>query len=89
MRALVASSTMLVVLALNACDEEPARWRYGCGDPVCIGYTVKPGVPLCTNQTPGGRCSPEGSTCDPRDDCNRLLVCSVEDPGLVPCPDLP
>ena len=69
--------------------DEPARWRYTCGDPVCVGYTVKPGVTLCTSQVPGGRCGTLGVTCDPRDDCNRLLVCSVEEPSLVPCPDVP
>jgi hypothetical protein len=90
MRILVAASSLLVLLSPIACDkDEPARWRYTCGDPVCLGYAVKPGVALCTIQTLGGRCRTLGATCDPRDECNRLLVCSVEDPGLVPCPDLP
>ena len=90
MRALLAASSMLVLLTPNACvKDEPARWRYTCGDPVCVGYTVKPGVALCTSQTLGGRCGTPGATCDPRDDCNRQLICSVEEPGLVACPDLP
>ena len=92
MRVLLAASSVLVLLAPNACvKEEPdgARWRYTCGAPVCMGYTVKPGVPLCTIQTLGGRCGTPGVTCDPRDECDRLLVCSVEEPGLVACPDLP
>jgi len=90
MRILLAAAAMLVLLTPNACDkDEPARWRYTCGDPVCVGYTVKPGVTLCTSQGAGGRCGTPGVTCDPRDDCNRLLVCSVEEPSLVPCPDVP
>ena len=89
MKALLAASAVLVVLTPNACVKEGhARWRYTCGDPVCVGYTVKPGVALCTNETVGNRCGAEGTTCDPRDDCNRLLICSVEDPGVIPCPDL-
>jgi hypothetical protein len=84
------AAASLVLLTPNACQkDEPARWRYTCGDPVCVGYTVKPAVALCTSQVLGGRCSPEGTTCDPRDDCNRLFVCSVEEPGLIPCPDVP
>lgn len=82
-------SLMILLLTPNTCEKDPARWRYTCGDPVCVGYTVKPGVPLCTNESLGNRCPAEGLTCDPRDECNRLLVCSVEEPGLVPCPDLP
>jgi hypothetical protein len=80
--------SMLVLATPNACQEvEPARWRYSCGDPVCAGYVVKPAIPLCTGQGLGGRCEPEGLMCDPKDDCNRVLVCSVEDPGLAQCPD--
>ena len=90
MRTLLAAAAMLVLLTPNACDkDEPARWRYTCGGPVCLGYTVKPGVALCTSHVAGGRCGTLGVTCDPRDDCNRLLVCSVEEPSLVPCPDVP
>ena len=90
MKVLLAASSVLVLLTPNACvEEEPARWRYSCGDPVCIGYTVKPGVALCTNEAIGNRCRSEGATCDPRDGCNRLLICSVEDPALIACPDLP
>ena len=81
---------MLALMTPNACqDGEPARWRYTCGDPVCVGYTPKPGIPLCTSQAFGNRCEDEGVTCDPQDDCNRLLVCSVEDAGVLACPDLP
>jgi hypothetical protein len=90
MKSLVAAAS-LVLLTANACekDGEPARWRYTCGGPVCLGYTAKPGVALCTSQAAGGRCGTPGVTCDPQDDCDRLLVCSVEEPGLVPCPDVP
>ena len=93
MKALLAASTALVLLTPNACvndeDEQQARWRYTCGDPVCVGYTAQPGLAPCMNQTIGGRCGPPQALCDPRDDCNRLFICSVEDPGLIPCPDLP
>jgi len=89
LKALLAAASLLL-LTPNACrDDEPARWRYTCGDPVCVGYTVKPGVTLCTNEVVSGQCSTPGVTCDPRDDCNRLLMCSVEEPGLVNCPDVP
>ena len=90
MSRLLAASAVLILGLPNACqDDEPARWRYTCGDPVCGGYTVKPGVPLCTREAYGNRCDDEGAICDPKDDCNRLLICSVEDPGVIPCPDLP
>ena len=90
MSRLLAASAVLILGLPNACqDDEPARWRYTCGDPVCVGYTAKPGVPLCTSEAYGNRCDHEGVTCDPKDDCNRLLFCSVEDPGVLPCPDLP
>jgi len=89
MRRPFAVSMMLVLFTPNACDKDGPRWHYTCGDPVCVGYTVKPGVPLCTGQGLESRCEHEGLTCDPRDDCNRLLVCSVTDPLRGPCPDLP
>jgi hypothetical protein len=90
MSRLVLVPAMLAFMTPNACqDSERARWRYTCGDPVCMGYTVKPGIPLCTNQDVGNPCEPEGDMCDPQDECNRVLICSIEDPGVVPCPDLP
>ena len=88
-RLLAASAVLILGLPNAGQDDEPARWRYTCGDPVCVGYTVKPGVPLCTSQVLSGQCQTPDVTCDPQDDCNRLLICSVEDPGLVNCPDLP
>jgi hypothetical protein len=84
------AAASLMLLTPNACEkDEPPRWRYTCGEPVCLGYTVKPGVPLCTGQVELGRCEAIGTTCDPQDHCNRLLACSVEEPGLLNCPDLP
>ena len=88
MRALLAAAS-LVLLTPNACQhDEPARWHYTCGDPVCMGYTVKPGIALCPDQGAGGQCSTPDALCDPRDECNRLLVCSVEPPPIVNCPDV-
>ena len=55
-------------------------WYYTCGDPVCSGYTPPEDVPPCTDEQAGDSCSTEGTTCDPKDDCNRLLVCASEDP---------
>jgi hypothetical protein len=90
MSRLAVVSAILLLGTPNACqDQEPARWRYTCGEPVCGGYTPKPGIPLCTSEAYGNRCEDEGVTCDPKDDCNRLLICSPHDPGLMPCPDLP
>jgi len=55
-------------------------WFYTCGDPVCGGHRDR-GVPPCgSGQTPGKSCSPEGTRCDPRNACNRLLVCAASDP---------
>jgi hypothetical protein len=90
MSRLAAVPALLLLMTANACqDQEPPRWHYTCGDPVCVGYTPKPGIPLCTSEAFGNRCENEGVTCDPKDDCNRLLVCTVEDAGLLACPDLP
>jgi hypothetical protein len=83
-------TAMLGLATPNACqDDEPPRWRHTCGDPVCVGYTPKPGIPLCTTEAFSNRCEDEGVTCDPKDDCNRLLICAVEDAGVLACPDLP
>lgn len=90
MNRLAVVSAVLLLGTPNACrDDEPARWRYTCGDPVCMGYTPKPGIPLCTSEAFGNRCKDEGVTCDPKDGCNRLLICSVEDAGVLACPDAP
>jgi hypothetical protein len=61
-------------------------WYSTCGDPVCSGYRPPAGVSACTSETPGQACSVEGNRCDPRDGCNRLLVCALSDPRLAGCP---
>ena len=83
---------VLVLLCLmQSCGNEPSplpRWYFTCGDPVCRGY-VPPGLPACTStQVAGQACSPLDARCDPHDDCNRLVVCSVDDPTQRPggCP---
>jgi hypothetical protein len=61
---------------------------YTCGDPVCRGYTPGSDVPRCSNEQAGDPCRTEGVSCDPQDDCNRLLTCAGSDPRLGPggCP---
>lgn len=61
---------------------------YTCGDPVCRGYTARSDAPLCSSERAGDPCRVEGMSCDPRDDCNRLLTCAGSDPrlGLGGCP---
>jgi hypothetical protein len=59
-----------------------------CGDPVCRGYTAGSGAPLCSSEIAGDVCSVEGQRCDPKDQCNALLVCASSDPRMQPpgCP---
>ena len=62
-----------------------------CGDPVCSGYGGPfDGVPLCDDDgiSVGDPCSADGTTCDPVDGCNALVVCAEEDPTMQPggCP---
>jgi hypothetical protein len=63
-------------------------WFYTCGDPVCGRYTAPSGVPPCSpGEVVGASCSAAGTTCDPGDTCNRLLVCTTSDPthgGICP-----
>lgn len=63
-------------------------WYYTCGDPVCSGYNPSGNVPLCTTEVAGESCTTEGATCDPKSDCNSLLVCAASDPTQEPggCP---
>lgn len=63
-------------------------WYTTCGDPVCRGYTAPAGVPLCTTQKAGDACSSDGQRCDPKSDCNALLICAKTDPKTSPggCP---
>ena len=76
---------------LLSCAGEPTpepRWYFTCGDPVCAGPKPHPGVATCSSEDPGEACVPEGATCDPMDECNRLLLCATSDPtqGPVGCP---
>lgn len=80
---------LLAPLLLAACldkqdhdsPEGELLWYTTCGDPVCGGYSgPTDGVPLCTSETVGASCSPEGARCDPQDDCNALVICATEDP---------
>lgn len=65
----------------------PSRMWYTCGDPVCRGFTPKPGIRDCGPITEGARCPTRyiGEVCDPHDQCNRLLECR-RDPNTGPCP---
>jgi hypothetical protein len=78
------------VCSAGRCALAPAtaklQWFATCGDPVCRGYTPKPGVPRCTDQqVAGAACSSKDQTCDPQSDCNALLRCTDTDPA-VNCP---
>jgi hypothetical protein len=55
---------------------------------VCRGYTGGSGAPLCTTETVGDPCDTDGQKCDPRDDCNALVICASSDPTMRPggCP---
>jgi hypothetical protein len=61
---------------------------FTCGDPVCRGYTPNGSTPLCSTEQAGDPCPVEGTSCDPQDECNRLLTCASTDPQLSPggCP---
>ncbi len=61
----------------------PGRWYLTCGDPVlCTGWRQKPNVSPCTTQKAGETCTALGDTCDPKDECNKLLLCATSDPTL-------
>ncbi len=65
------------------------RWYMDCGDPACSGYGGPfDGVPLCVDEVLGEACDSVGTTCDPVDGCNALVVCATEDPtaGTAGCP---
>src|SRR5438105_3933544 len=64
------------------------RWYFTCGDPTCGGYRARDGgPPPCTSQAEGSACDGGGQSCDPKDFCNRLLVCTDRDPAGGPgCP---
>src|SRR5690348_3647410 len=78
-----------VASALGSCSStsEPTvdasahlRRYLTCGDPVCRGYTAGSGAPLCTTEKADDPCSIDGQQCDPKSDCNALLVCASSDP---------
>jgi hypothetical protein len=72
---------VLVVMAACADPSPPPRYFFTCGDPVCRGYVRSGSAPACSAaQQAGEMCASQGSTCDPSDSCNRLLVCSPDDP---------
>jgi hypothetical protein len=83
---------LLTAVLAAGCGSDPSpppRYFFTCGDPVCRGYVRPENVPACTAAQQAGRmCGAEGSTCDPADACNRLLLCSSEDPTQQPagCP---
>ena len=75
---------LLILLACTGTDSQPTpelRYYLTCGDPVCNTYSGPfDGIPLCTTETLGETCTPEGSLCDPQNDCNAKLTCAFEDP---------
>src|ERR1041384_3759297 len=74
---------LVALLAMAACshDSPDTQWFYTCGDPVCHGYVAPASVPACTSSVRAGEsCPVEGMQCDPKDDCNRLLICAGKDP---------
>lgn len=76
---------MFLLLSLVGCptgkDSGTLTWYTTCGDPVCEGYSGPfDGVSACTTEAEGAACPDEGTTCDPEDDCNALLICATEDP---------
>ena len=73
----------------GACCAGPTAggtYFFTCGDPVCRGHTRTDLAPCAPEQKPGAPCCPDQS-CDPGDDCNRALVCAMDDPtngGMCP-----
>jgi hypothetical protein len=65
-----------------AADASALKWYATCGDPVCSTHKPKPGVTACTDQVAGQSCATAGSTCDPVNDCNSLLMCTDTDPTM-------
>ena len=57
------------------------QWYATCGDPSCQGYTGPyEGVPECSTEAEGAACTSAGASCDFHDECNRVLLCTDEDP---------
>lgn len=61
-------------------------WWMTCGDPVCGGHTDQ-GLPTCDPTLKEGLpCDAPGTSCDPVNDCNAVLVCADKDPKGDTCP---
>lgn len=57
------------------------NWYSTCGDPVCRGYRGPfPGISLCTAEKAGDPCATANAQCDPKSECNALLLCADRDP---------
>lgn len=87
-RAVITGAALVLLAAVGSCGGAPLKWYASCGDPVCQGYTPKPGVSLCTTEEIGAACPSASATCDPTDSCNVLYVCTTSDPQTAPggCP---
>ena len=90
----VASGAALGAGALmtpNACqDGEPARWRYTCGDPVCLGLHGQARRSRCardkawaTSASPRARCATRRTTATGCSSAASRIA------GVLACPDLP
>jgi len=85
--------SIFLVLGIGPCEDpdvtptpSPLQWYTTCGDPVCGGYTPPQEVPACDGQQEGDACADDGSMCDPKSECNVLLICAAEDPKSQGCP---
>jgi hypothetical protein len=85
-------SLAVVLAGLVACvggtdTSGSATWQTTCGDPVCGGHKDN-GVAACDTAAVkvGSACSPDGTECDPGNDCNSLVTCAVDDPKAGGCP---
>lgn len=81
-----AALALLVGVACVSDASPPPRLFYTCGDPVCSGYRPSGARPCTAAEREGERCGAPGASCDPRDECNRQLLCSREDPTSGTCP---
>jgi hypothetical protein len=82
-------SCTCVLAAYASQGPVPMKMYTTCGDPVCAGPRTNPDVPMCGSaDVAGATCQIEGVRCDPRNQCNQLLVCARTDPKAQPggCP---